>query len=315
VITHLRISSTALVILFAGVAGVSSEEESLPKALDPLVGCYLVEEPEQTAIREIGSATNDEDLARFAVYIAYAWKKKELSVTFAPGTSPALMEGVLKIASKWNDVCGIKFVKGGAFETGDIRVAFMKGGGNHSKIGRTATNLPSGQPTMNLETCATWPVSSREFGRVVLHEFGHALGFAHEHQHPHERCTDEIIWPVAYKFYADDQHWTKDQVDGNLRTITDSTGMALSDSADHASVMRYYLDPRILRDGKKNKCYAPPTYTISTGDMAGALRLYPVEVSGFGMSPFQKVYGLLGKSKLSDTSERLLSSWKRYWGE
>lgn len=40
----------------------------------------------------------------------------------------------------------------------------------------------------------------QEYSRVVLHEFGHALGAIHEHQHPEAA----IPWdkPKVYEYYA-----------------------------------------------------------------------------------------------------------------
>jgi hypothetical protein len=48
----------------------------------------------------------------------------------------------------------------------------------------------------------------QEYSRVVLHEFGHALGAIHEHQHP----AAGIPWdkPKVYEYYAR-QHWSIDQ--------------------------------------------------------------------------------------------------------
>ena len=33
-----------------------------------------------------------------------------------------------------------------------------------------------------------------DFRGVILHEFGHALGFEHEHQHPTQGCDAEFRW-------------------------------------------------------------------------------------------------------------------------
>jgi hypothetical protein len=66
----------------------------------------------------------------------------------------------------------------------EIRIAFQQGNGSWSYLGthcRSITN--QSQPTMNYGWLT--PASGDdELVRVVLHEFGHALGLIHEHQNP-----------------------------------------------------------------------------------------------------------------------------------
>lgn len=65
----------------------------------------------------------------------------------------------------------------------DVRIAFWEGDGSWSYLGTQCRDVPADQPTMNYG----WidPDSSDdEIQRVVLHEFGHALGLTHEHQNP-----------------------------------------------------------------------------------------------------------------------------------
>ncbi|KAI1756782.1 hypothetical protein F4782DRAFT_280630 [Xylaria castorea] len=61
----------------------------------------------------------------------------------------------------------------------NIRVSFQ-GSGNWSVLG--TTSVESGKPTMNLGF--ERDVKKAEITRVALHEFGHALGFHHEHSSP-----------------------------------------------------------------------------------------------------------------------------------
>ena len=55
-------------------------------------------------------------------------------------------------------------------------------GGSWSKLGIEANDVKEGEPTMvlDLKDCRDdYHVKS-----TILHEFGHAYGLAHEHQHP-----------------------------------------------------------------------------------------------------------------------------------
>jgi serralysin len=66
---------------------------------------------------------------------------------------------------------------------GDIRISFLREG-SWSVIGTTALRVTNrDEPTMNYGWLT--PASTdEEVRRVVLHEFGHALGLIHEHSHP-----------------------------------------------------------------------------------------------------------------------------------
>ena len=65
----------------------------------------------------------------------------------------------------------------------DIRIAFQQGNGSWSYLGTMCRQIPEPEPTMNYGWLT--PTSpDDELRRVVLHEFGHALGLIHEHQNP-----------------------------------------------------------------------------------------------------------------------------------
>ncbi|MFN0166933.1 MAG: M12 family metallopeptidase [Bryobacteraceae bacterium] len=57
----------------------------------------------------------------------------------------------------------------------DIRIAFASNDGAWSYVGTDAKGIPLDQPTMNLGFLD---------GGTAGHEFGHAIGLAHEHQNP-----------------------------------------------------------------------------------------------------------------------------------
>lgn len=67
--------------------------------------------------------------------------------------------------------------------------------GNWSAIGNDALRISPGEPTMMLGT----DYKSPDFTHIVLHEFGHALGLKHEHQHPDAGLDWNL--PVVYREY------------------------------------------------------------------------------------------------------------------
>jgi serralysin len=64
-----------------------------------------------------------------------------------------------------------------------VRIAFRQGDGSWSQLGTHCRTVPDEEPTMNYGWL-TPESTDDEVKRVVLHEFGHALGMIHEHQNP-----------------------------------------------------------------------------------------------------------------------------------
>jgi hypothetical protein len=88
--------------------------------------------------------------------------------------------------------------------------------------------------------------SDQEYNRVVLHEFGHALGLVHEHQNP----IGGIQWnrPAVYDYYLRTDGWNKDQVDHNIFD-TYSTDQALYTTFDPNSIMLYAIPRELTTNG------------------------------------------------------------------
>ncbi|HVQ75944.1 MAG TPA: M12 family metallopeptidase [Candidatus Binatia bacterium] len=95
-----------------------------------------------------------------------------LRVRFVDGT-PAQQETVRQFAPRWTDHANLHFEFGHAPDA-EIRIAFADDGA-WSYVGTDARGIPAHEPTMNFG----WLDEA-----VVLHEFGHAIGLAHEHQNP-----------------------------------------------------------------------------------------------------------------------------------
>src|SRR5262245_51028582 len=90
------------------------------------------------------------------------------------GGSPAQRSKARQQALLWTQHANLTFEFGEAPEA-DIRIAFDPDDGAWSYIGTDCRAIPLDQPTMNLGFLD---------GGTAAHEFGHALGLAHEHQNP-----------------------------------------------------------------------------------------------------------------------------------
>ncbi len=77
-------------------------------------------------------------------------------------------------AGWWSAVANLKFAFDDAPDA-EIRIAFDPADGAWSYIGTDCRQIPLNAPTMNLGFLD---------GGTAAHEFGHAIGLAHEHQTP-----------------------------------------------------------------------------------------------------------------------------------
>ena len=158
---------------------------------------------------------------------------RTLRVHFFNGDS-ALRARVFRTALEWTRHANIKLSESDA-PRADIRVRFTSDGASWSFLGTDAGNVPRNSHTMQFGWLT--PASTDdEVRRVVLHEFGHALGLIHEHQSP----TASIPWDTAavYGYYERRYGWNRDMVNAQIfrRYGQSSTQYSAFDSL---SIMQY----------------------------------------------------------------------------
>lgn len=166
---------------------------------------------------------------------------RTLRVRFLDG-DPLVQERIPPFAQQWSEHANIQFEFTDDPEA-EIRISFAQAG-SWSYLGTDALVIPRSQPTMNFGWL-TRATPNEEYARVVIHEFGHALGCIHEHQNP----ASEIPWnkEAVYDFYQGPPNfWAREQVDINLFTRYAEDITQFSDF-DPDSIMLYPIPNQFTR--------------------------------------------------------------------
>lgn len=224
-----------------------------------------------------------------------------LLIKFMPGGSKFLRDKVMINAREWTKYANItfRFLPDNAGFS-HIRIKLGAGMGHNSAVGTEASFRPQQEQTMNFDTLAFadgeyymarikkkglqppytfdhlraemredpnhWNLP--EIRRVVIHEFGHALGLLHEQSYP-----DAVNWKRTdsiYQYYWQTQGWTKQQVDFNVFEVG-SQFYTNGTRYDPKSIMHYAINPWETTDGYTVK----NNFELSAGDKTLIAALYP----------------------------------------
>ena len=211
-------------------------DKSAPPEMEALAQQLAIEENPANAPKPAGAL-------ELAARTLFLWRPGSTLSVRLLGGAPSVRERVEKYAHQWEQFANIrlKFVDSGRAQ---IRIAFMKGNGSWSRLGTQALLWQDQQvPTMNYGWLEP-NTAEDEYARVVLHEFGHALGCFHEHQHP----QNGIKWDIerAYAYYGA-QGWTREEVDFQVFRKY-STFLTQFSKFDPASIMMYPIPEELTLD-------------------------------------------------------------------
>jgi len=217
------------------------------------------------------------------------------------GGPPELHRDIAAVAAKWMQAANLTLDFGYNPRTktyrtwsrnDKVRVAHIRIGfdapGYWSAVGTDSMvdgPFSANMPSMNFGAFkGAWPnLKPYKWDAVVLHEFGHALGFRHDHQR--QVCANEIRWtpgpnpalqPSLYMVMKEEQGWDAAMVDANYKPIAADASNIVSEAPDRQSALFYPISQRALFEGQYSICYlAEPNSELSPTDIRGAQLAYP----------------------------------------
>ena len=210
---------------------------------------------------------------------------------------------------KWSEAGDIKFQFVTNAASAQIRITFLLTDSFSSLVGKEALQAPAGQHTMSLGFRAT-ENREDEFSRLVLHEFGHAIGLMHEHQNP----LGGIQWNfnVAIPYYRQRIRFPDNPPENVANARIQQQLSALPNSSrfnatpfDGKSVMLYKIEPQLVMPGTFRPEFGNNNTELSDTDKQIAADLYGTV--GPPPPPPSKKLRIDGPSKddgLTDPGER-----------
>jgi hypothetical protein len=187
--------------------------------------------------------------ARAALLVPKKWPgaQPHLKCRFLDG-SDTQRRRVEEKAHMWEQYANVRITFGDEPDS-QIRISFTMDG-SWSAVGTDCLNtsfFDPREPTMNYGWLED-DTEDEEYERVVVHEFGHALGYIHEHQSPAATALRWNVDEVYRVFSGSPNFWSREEIDHNIlqrysETVTNHTAF------DRDSIMLYAFPASLFLDG------------------------------------------------------------------
>lgn len=249
----------------------SSKTVPLEVLPDYITRRIIADAPEQT----LNDISKNKSVQQGVILGAKRWDPGVAIRVCFFGGSRELRRNIVSVASSWEQQgAPIRFDFGDRADpdlcrpnrSHDIRIGYTQPG-YWSMIGQDSlVHVGQLEQSMNFQRFDVARPNEEEFRRVVLHEFGHALGFYHEHQQEGQGCENELNWPAVYEYLSGPPNsWSQETIDFNLRSRRYMTTDVMN-GFNVKSIMLYTFPITFYRDGARNRCYSPGNSFISPGD-------------------------------------------------
>jgi hypothetical protein len=279
----LSVQVSALSALLVSFSTAANSDESYPFVMEGLPSHLEYRVNAQASALQV-TFTDDYFIAPLKVWDT----SQPIKVCFFGG-SQNLRSQIAQVAMQWTTVggylpldfgniaaprsCGAEFVH--------IRVGFQYKG-YWSTVGTDSINLASqAEQSMNFALYDVNPPPEPIFSRVVLHEFGHALGLQHEHQSYLAPCMNEFDWNSIYTYLkGPPNYWSIEQIDHNLKPLPDDGQNDAGDAFDVKSIMLYSFPKNFYKPAADTtKCFTEGNNILSAGDVKAIVKYYPSNVA------------------------------------